>query len=455
MVWLSVVELRRSEKDGLEYRFKLEQEPEIEAGLISFAVRTGEIKALVGGYDFNKTQLIRPLQSTRQPGSAFKPVLYGAALEDPNKSYTPATIIFDSPIIYDYRVQVEEGETTHVRGKRWTPGNYGGRFSGPRTMRTALEKSINTISVKIIEGIGVDYAISFARKLGIKSPLEPNFTTALGTNPISLLELSRAYNVYASGGYLIEPYLVRRVYDRDGKLLEWHHQVKTANEKSTDIVEMDLAKGVTVDGSKLKPVKGNVEPTDPAKINEPGPDAYLVMLKEQKIPSVEGLNFAPLGDRVISPQIAYLMTSLMQGVVQRGTGAAASALGRPLAGKTGTTNDFKDAWFIGFSPEIMAGVWVGYDDFNKTLGEGNAGASVALPIWMGFMKVALNSTPVVDFQVPGGIEFARIDQKTGLLASSCTEKSVMESFIAGTAPYEYSSCEVAPATDDLIQRLDY
>jgi len=451
VVWASVIE-RRESAGSSEYRFALEQDPEIESGLLSFSVRDGEIKALVGGYDFNKSQLIRPLQSFRQPGSAFKPILYGAALEDPQKDYTPATIIFDAPVIYDYQ---EADQNPGAEDKTWAPDNYGGRFSGPRTMRTALEKSINTISVKIIEGIGINYAIKFARKLGIKSPLERNFSTALGTNPLSLLEICRAYNVYASGGYLVEPFMVRRVYDRDGSLLEWHHPVKSAEEKKSEIVEMDLASGATVENVGLGTVRQKPNPVNPADLKEPGPDAYLVMLREKRIPSIAGPDQAPEGERVISPQVAYLMTYMMQGVIQRGTGFAATSLGRPLAGKTGTTNEFRDAWFIGYSPELITGVWVGYDDYNKNLGEGNAGSKVALPIWIDYLKVALNGRPNIDFRAPENIEFARIDQKTGLLASSCTERSVMEAFIAGTAPTQYSNCGLVPSTDDLIRRLDY
>jgi penicillin-binding protein 1A len=444
-------------KAAREYKLRLEQDPAVQSGLLSFSVRSGEIKALIGGYDFNKSSLIRPIQSVRQPGSAFKPVLYGAALEDPAKSYTPATIIFDTPIIYSYRTteESEDGEKVS-KFHTWTPDNYGGHYSGPRTMRTALEKSINTISVKLIDNIGVDYAITYARKLGIKSPMEANFSMALGTNPLSLLELMRAYNCYPTGGYLVEPYLIRRVYDHEGKLLEWHKPITEPTDKKADIEELDLlASGATVEQSLLNKVFDKVNPVDPASVNEPGPDAYLVMLRDKKIPNIAGQDSAVQGAPVITPQLAFLMTYMMQGVVQRGTGAAASALGRPLAGKTGTTNEFRDGWFVGFSPEIITGVWVGYDDYRVSLGEGNAGARVALPIWMSYMKVALSQRPVVDFTIPGGIEFARIDQKTGVLANSCTSTSVMEAFIAGTVPSEYSNCGAVPPTDDLIQRLDY
>jgi len=452
---VSVQELKEN-KGVKEFKFRLEQDPAVQAGLLSFSVRSGEVKALIGGYDFNKSSLIRPLQSVRQPGSAFKPVLYGAALEDPAKSFTPASIIFDTPIIYSYRTTQEEDGEKVSKFHTWTPDNYGGHYSGPRTMRTALEKSINTISVKIVDSIGVDYAANYAKKLGIKSPIELNFSMALGTNPLSLLELMRAYNVYGSGGYLVEPYLIRRVYDHEGNLLEWQKPAAAASEKKAEFEEMDLlATGATVEQSRLKQVFNKVNPVNPASVNEPGPDAYLVMLREKRIPSIAGIDSPVQGVPVITPQLAFLMTYLMQGVIQRGTGAAASALGRPLAGKTGTTNEFRDGWFGGFSPEIIAGVWVGYDDYRISLGEGNAGARVALPIWMNFMKVALSTRPVVDFTAPEGIEFARIDQKTGNLANSCTSTSVMEAFIAGTVPAEFSNCGAVPPTDDLIQRLDY
>ncbi len=447
VVWVSVIGKKESKK-GTEYKFQLEQKPLVQAGLVAFSVRTGEIKALVGGYDFKESQLIRPLQSQRQPGSAFKPIIYASALAHPTKGYTPATIIYDTPIIFDYVVKTEEGEEERT----WRPENYGGRFQGPKTFRRALEHSINTISVKILDDIGIDYVHKFARTLGIKSELANDLSLALGSSPVYLLELARAYNVFASGGYLVEPYLVRRIYDRDGNLLEYHHWQASGEQPGQEIKEMDLTQqqGETAQEEEVKISK----PLNPKEIGEPTFEEYLKELKEGKIPSIAGLNHPVEGKEVLSPQIAYLMTNLLKGVIQRGTGWRAKVIGRPLAGKTGTTNEFRDAWFIGYSPTLICGVWVGFDNYTRSLGEYESGAKAALPIWISFMKNALKSQPVLDFPVPDGIEFALIDQKTGLLASSCSEDVVMEAFIAGTAPSEKTPCQPMPETMDLLRSLD-
>ena len=447
VVWVSVLEKTVS-KTGTSYKFRLEQKPQAQAGLLAFSTRDGEIKALVGGYDFSLSQLIRPLQSKRQPGSAFKPIIYAGALAHPTKTYTPATIIYDTPIIFDYKVETPEGEKTLT----WRPENYGGRFQGPKTFRRALEKSINTISVKILDDIGVDYIHNFARQLGIKSELADDLSLALGSSPVSLLELVRAYNVFASGGYLVEPYFIRRVYDRDGNLLEYHQwKPELASE---EIEEIDLSSAIPETETSSNAEQGN-KPKSPKEIGEPGFEEYLKMLREGEVPSIAGLTSPVEGRQVLSPQIAYLMTNLLKGVIQRGTGWRAKALARPLAGKTGTTNEFRDAWFIGYSPQLICGVWVGFDDYTRSLGEYESGAKAALPLWIAFMKEALKLLPARDFPVPEGIEFALIDQKTGLLASSCSEDVVMEAFISGTAPTEKTPCKPTPKTLDLLRSLDY
>ena len=429
---------------GSEYGFRLEQEPAAEAGLLAFSVRTGEVKAIVGGYSFSRSQLIRPSQSFRQPGSAFKPILYASALDHPTKGFTPATIIYDSPDIFQY-TQEDEGGKELVT---WKPENYAGRFLGPRTLRKALEASINTISVKIAGDVGIEYACQYARKLGIKSPLRRDLTTALGSSPVSLLELTRAYNTFASGGYLIEPYMIRRVYDRQGNLLEWHERKAGAEE----IKEMELAGEPGRESDSAK--KERFKPVKPSEVSEPGFEEYLGMLRQQKIPSLAALDAPAQGTRIISPQLAYLMNSLLEGVALHGTGWRAGSLGRPVAGKTGTTNEFRDAWFIGYSPEIICGVWVGFDDYTRTLGPGEAGAKAAEPIWLDFMGKALAGKPAHNFPVPDSIEFARIDEKTGLLASSCSNDTRIEAFIAGTAPLEASPCGPNPKAEDMLQSLD-
>jgi len=433
---------------GREYSFRLEQEPEAEAGLLAFSVRTGEIKALIGGYNFSQTQLIRPFQSYRQPGSAFKPVLYAAALNHPTKGFTAATIIYDSPDIFQYTQEGEEGREVVT----WKPENYAGRFLGPRTLRKALEKSINTISVKIMGEIGVDYARQFVQKLGVKSPMRPDLSSALGSSPLSLLELTRAYNVFASGGYLVEPYLIRRIYDREGNLLEWHSQ-ESFSEEIKEIESGEAEGEGNISRGNEEP--GEFKPTKPKDLSEPGAEEYLALLKDKKIPDLVGLETPVSGTRVVDPQLAYLMTNLLEGVATRGTGWRARTLLRPVAGKTGTTNQFRDALFIGYSPQLICGVWVGFDDYRRSLGPGEAGAQAAQPIWMDFMRDSLAGRPALNFPIPDNIEFARIDQKTGLLASSCSDEIVVESFIAGTAPNQSSPCGIAPKTDDLIRSLDY
>ncbi len=448
VIWVSVLEKTESKSDT-SYKFRLEQKPQAQAGLLAFSTRSGEIKALIGGYDFSLSQLIRPLQSRRQPGSAFKPIIYAGALAHPTKTYTPATIIYDTPIIFDYKVETPEGEKTLT----WRPENYGGRFQGPKTFRRALEKSINTVSVKILDDIGIDYIHKFARSLGIKSKLADDLSLALGSSPVSLLELVRAYNVFASGGYLVEPYFIRRVYDRDGNLLEYHRY--QPEQETEEIEELDFSEGEEKESKPSSPSLEKIQPISPEELGEPGFEEYLKMLRERKIPSIVGVNYPPEGKQVLSPEIAYLMTSLLKGVIQRGTGWRARILGRPLAGKTGTTNEFRDAWFIGYAPQLICGVWVGFDDYTRSLGEHESGAKAALPVWIAFMKEALKLLPAQDFPVPEGIEFALIDQETGLLASSCSEDVVMEAFISGTAPSEKTPCKPTPKTLDLLRSLDY
>jgi len=440
-VLVSVAEIKEL-NPGKEYIFRLEQEPEVESGLLAFSVRTGEIKALIGGYNFADTQLIRPLQSLRQPGSAFKPLIYAAALDHPTKGFTAATIIYDSPDIFEYTQESEDGKELVA----WKPDNYAGRFLGPKTLRRALEKSINTISVKIAGEIGLDYIQSYVRKLGIKSPLNLDLSLALGSSPVSILEITRAYNVFASGGYLVEPYLVRRIYDRNGNLLEVH-QRDTLTEEVKEKALVDSEENNESDAGR------KVRAVNPKDLGEPTLLEYQALLRAKKIPTLAGLDTPVQGTRVISPQLAYLMTNLLVGVATNGTGWRARLLGRPLAGKTGTTNDFRDAWFIGFSPDLICGVWVGFDD-NRTLGEGEAGAKAAQPIWNEFMREALAGRPALNFPVPEGIEFVKIDQKTGLIAGSCSDEVAIEAFIAGTAPSQTSPCGQTPKSNDLIRELD-
>ncbi|RJP54723.1 MAG: PBP1A family penicillin-binding protein [Deltaproteobacteria bacterium] len=333
----------------LERRHKYQgyrQSSRLQGALMCMDPDTGYVRAMVGGKDFKKSEFNRAIQAKRQGGSAFKPIIYAAALD---KGYTPATILVDSPISYDNLIE----------GEPWQPKNFDGEFRGPITFREALAKSINVVAVKILGDLGIDYVARYASMLGITSPLNMDLTMALGSSSVSLLELTRAYAVFAAQGRIVEPIFVTKVVDQNGMVLE-----------------------------------------------------------ENK-PQVE---------EVISPQTAYIMTNLLKGVVQNGTGSKAQALGRPCAGKTGTTNDYVDAWFIGYTPEIVTGVWVGFDEGNRPLGENETGSQAALPIWIQFMKEALKNKEILDFPVPEGIVFVNIDSKTGLPATPNSTGIIPESF---------------------------
>lgn len=348
-----LVRIKMKKIDPKPWELALEQIPKVQSALLSLEAETGHVKAMVGGSDFKQSQFNRAIQSRRQPGSAFKPLIYAAAID---KGYTPATILIDSPIVYE---DVEHNFT-------WKPRNYDETFQGPTLLRNSLEHSRNLIAIKLLQDIGIDYAIDYARKLGITSPLDQNFSIALGSSGISLLEIVKAYSVFANAGYLIEPTFILKIIDRDGKVLE---------------------------------------------------------------------ETAPAHKKVIEKSTAYIITSLLEGAVQQGTGHRVRALNRPVAGKTGTTNNLYDAWFVGYTPRYITGTWVGFDE-EGTLGKGETGSRTASPIWLGFMKRMLADKPTQLFQVPEGIVFAKIDAETGLLPIPGSKKVILECFKEGTVPTE-------------------
>ena len=352
VVWVQL--LQPVEKSDA-WTMTLEQQPDSQAALLCIEAESGQVKAMVGGIDFRRSQFNRAVQSRRQPGSAFKPVIYAAALD---KGYTPATVMFDSPIVY-----VDE-----ERDVKWKPKNYGKTFHGATLLRKALAKSYNVVTVKILKDIGVDYAIDYARKLGIESNINRDLSIALGSSGLSLLEMVRAYSIFNNQGYLIPPVFVTRIVDRDGNILE-------ENE--------------------------------------------------------------PAREKAIEKNTAYIMTSLLESVVKQGTGHRVKALRRPVAGKTGTTNDLYDAWFVGYTPRYTTGVWVGFDN-ERSLGKGETGSRAASPIWLGFMQRILEDKPVRVFQVPEGVVFAKIDAETGLLPIAESKNMIFECFKEGTAPTEYT-----------------
>ncbi|MBI3756047.1 MAG: PBP1A family penicillin-binding protein [Deltaproteobacteria bacterium] len=340
----------------------LEQEPLTQASLIALEPATGYVRAMIGGADFTKSQFNRAVQAKRQPGSAFKPIIYAAALD---KGYTAASVIIDSPIIFEETVK---GPVTGVDMEtEWKPRNFEEKFYGPTTFRQALTHSRNVVTVKILKDIGAGYAIEYAKKLGIQSPLNNDLSLALGSSSLSLLELTSAYSTFANMGRRAEPVFITKITDKAGNILE-----------------------------------------------------------ETPAPTLQD---------VLSPQTAFIMTNLLQGVIQEGTGQRAKALGRPAAGKTGTTNNLNDAWFVGFTPDILAGAWIGYDD-ERPLGHMETGARAALPIWLKFMQKATAGTAVKNFAVPEGVVFTKINKITGGPATPATENVIFEAFKQGTAPTE-------------------
>jgi penicillin-binding protein 1A len=333
----------------------LEQEPDVEGALVAMDPNTGFVRAMVGGYDFSRSEYNRAVFAKRQPGSAFKPVIYAAAMDN---GFTPASVIRDEPVTYK----------GGPRGD-WSPENYDHKHYGPTLLRDALAYSRNVVTVKLVDAIGVEKVIAFAKNIGIKEEMPHNLSIALGSVGLSPMDLVSGYSVFASGGMKMKPVTIKYITDAAGRVLE-------SNE--------------------------------------------------------------PEGEQVISPETAFLVTSMMEDVVNYGTGWRAKALGRPVAGKTGTTNDYRDAWFVGYVPDMIAAVWVGFDDM-RPLGNQETGARAASPIWVNFMRSIEFGEH--SFVVPEGIVSYPIDPANGLLARDGIS-GVKEYFKNGTQPREYSSSSV-------------
>lgn len=335
--------------------FALEQEPLVEGALVTIEVPTGFIRAMIGGYDYQRSEFNRAVQANRQAGSAFKPIIYAAAMDH---GFTPASVVIDEPVTYD-KTLLSPG---------WSPENYDGKYYGPTRLRTALIYSRNVVTVKLLEMIGIMPVIDLATRLGIKENIPHDLTLALGSLSVSPLELTTAYGVFANRGIKMDPLAVKYIVDSKGYLLE-------SNE--------------------------------------------------------------PHGEEVISPQTAFLITSIMEDVVREGTGWRAKALGRPVAGKTGTTNNYVDAWFVGYTSNLVTGVWVGFDN-RQSLGKQETGARAASPIWVKFMDLALKDEPIEDFSIPADIVMTEIDPETGLLPIKESSDAFTEFFKKGTAPTKYA-----------------
>ena len=400
--------------------FELYQEPLAEGSLVSLDLETKYLLAMIGGYDFGRSQFNRALQSRRQPGSAFKAIIYAAALE---QGYTPATIVYDTPIVY---VDADSGF-------QWKPENYSDKFYGPIPLRQALAKSRNIATIKILREIGLGPVHEMAERLGIRSPLEANLGLALGNSEVTLGELTRAYTTFATGGRRIDPIFIVEIRDRDGVLLE---------EDVPLLASLEDLEGE--DGEfELKEEEPLEEQDELERVM--GAIREVVLRDERPAP-------LPPGYR-LDPVTAYLMTDMLRAVIEEGTGRRVRALRRPVAGKTGTTNNLFDAWFIGYTPQIATGVWVGYDNA-RDLGKIETGSRAASPIFLDYMQRALKDLRVEDFSVPEGVVFARIDLATGLLAKPGDEKASFQPFREGTTPESVSSGGLETGSSGRPPRLD-
>lgn len=367
-------------KKGAEYpagTYALRQVPEVQGGLVAMDPHTGRVLAIAGGWSFEESEFNRAIQAKRQPGSAFKPFVYLTALE---KGYTPATIVLDAPVVIDQGPGL---------GK-WKPDNFSNKFYGPSPMRVGIEQSRNLMTVRLAQAIGMPAVVETAKKFGIVDQLDPVLSMALGAGETSVLRLTSAYAMLVNGGKKITPSLIDRVQDRDGKTIFRHD---TRNCENCDYVRW---------------------------VGQPVP-----VLPDNR-------------EQLVDPASAYQVVSMLEGVVQRGTGRSIASLNRPLAGKTGTTNEGREAWFVGFSPDLAVGLYVAFDtpvSLGRTpWGSEETGSSAAAPVFKEFMAKALDGKPRNPFRTPSDVRLVRIDAATGKLAGPDSTKVIMEAFKPGTEP---------------------
>lgn len=385
--------------------FLLAQKPEVQASLVSFDPQDGGLLALVGGYDFSLSKYNRSIQANRQPGSSFKPFVYSSALE---AGFTPASIINDAPVVF------EDDSLEAI----WRPENYSGKFYGPTRLRQALYKSRNLVSIRLLNRTGVGRTIRYISQLGIpKEKLNRDLSLALGSSGITPFELATGYMVLANGGYRVEPHVIKRIEDSDGNTLFEHEPKQVCPDCQKAIEEYQVK------------LETELAENPEALFNQTSDEIPLTVEEFAK-------QFPPIAPKVMDERVNYLMYTMMQDVVKRGTGKRALALGREdLAGKTGTTNDQKDAWFSGFNNKIVANVWVGFDD-PQTLGKWAFGSNTALPIWVDFMETALRGMPHSPIQRPEGLVSVRIDPETGNRAYPGQPNAIFETFREENVPQQ-------------------
>jgi penicillin-binding protein 1A len=369
-----VIYVAPKDPDKPEGVWSLMQIPEVGGGLIAMDPHTGRVVAVVGGFSFAASQFDRAMQARRQPGSSFKPLVYAAAMDN---GYKPTSIVLDAPI------EIDQGP----RQETWRPRNYGGdnKSFGPSTLRLGIERSRNQMTVRLAQDMGMPLIAEYARRFGVYDDLLPVLSMSLGAGETTLMRMTTAYCMLANGGKQVRATLIDRIQDRWGKTI-WRHDDRGCQ------------------GCKAE------------------------RWTEQDEPEVEDTR-----KQIVDPHTAYQITSIMEGVVQRGTATVLKSVGKPLAGKTGTTNDEKDAWFVGYSPDLVVGVFIGYDT-PRPMGRGQTGGQLAAPIFGSFMKMALADKPSIPFRVPPGIKLVRVSLKTGVRAQGGETDAIMEAFKPGEEP---------------------
>ncbi|WP_454287360.1 penicillin-binding protein 1A [Rhizobium arsenicireducens] len=351
-------------------RYRLRQPPKVQGGLVAMDPHTGRVLAMVGGFSYAQSEFNRATQAMRQPGSSFKPFVYAAALDN---GYTPASVIMDAPI------EFVSG------GQLWRPQNYGGGSAGPSTLRLGIEKSRNLMTVRLANDMGMNLVAEYAERFGVYDKMMPLLSMSLGSGETTVLRMVSAYAVLANGGKQIKPTLIDRIQDRYGKTIFRH--------------EERVCEGCNANGWE-----GQEEPE-------------VVDNREQ----------------VLDPMTAYQITSMMEGAVSRGTAAGKIKLDRPVAGKTGTTNDEKDAWFVGYTPDLVAGLYIGFDS-PAPLGRGSTGGSLSAPVFNEFMQVAVAGTAPGKFRLPEGMSLIPVNRKNGMYATAGDPDTIIEAFKPGTGP---------------------
>jgi len=358
--------------DGKPGSYRLHQVPEIEGAMVVMDPHTGRVLAMDGGFSYAESEFNRATQAQRQPGSSFKPFVYAAALDN---GYTPSSVVLDAPI------EIDPGFGQPM----WRPENYAQKFYGPSTLRTGIEQSRNVMTVRLAQDMGMPLVAEYAKRFGVYDNLAPFLPNALGATGTTVLRMVSGYSVFANGGRQVKPTLIDRIQDRFGKTIFKHEE----------------------------------------RVCE-GCDADTWNNQEEPV-------ITDNREQVLDPMTAYQITSMMEGVVQRGTATIVKQVGKPIAGKTGTSNDYKDAWFIGYSPDLVVGVFFGYDQ-PRPMGRGMTGGEIAAPVAAEFFKLALADKPAVPFRMPEGLTLIPIDRRTGMRADPGAPNTIMEAFKPGTGP---------------------